>query len=59
MSDFYDRLDRAEKDAPPPPPEGADWDFDDEGEMRKRFPKLCHLYLVPADERDEILPEDE
>ena len=22
MSDFYDRLDREEKDAPPPPPEG-------------------------------------
>lgn len=47
MSDFYDRLDRAEKDLPPPPPEGDDWDFDDEAEMRARFPKLCHLYLTP------------
>ena len=53
MSDFYDRLDRAERDAPPPPPEGTDWDFDDEGELRKRFPKLCHLYLIPADEKEE------
>ncbi|AMV27076.1 hypothetical protein VT84_21925 [Gemmata sp. SH-PL17] len=51
MSDFYTRLDRAEVDSPPPPPEGADWDFEDESEMRKRFPKLCHLYLIP--ERDE------
>jgi len=55
MSDFYERLDREEKDAPPPPPEGADWDFEDETEMKKRFPKLCHLYLVPADEKDEIV----
>ena len=52
MSDFFDRLDRAEKDAPPPPPEGADWDFDDEAELRKRFPKLCHLYLIPPDEKE-------
>jgi hypothetical protein len=50
MSDFYDRLDRAEKDLPPPPPEGEDWDFEDEAEMRKRFPRLCHLYLPPPDE---------
>ena len=54
MSDFYDRLDRAEKDAPPSPPEGTDWDFEDETEMRRRFPRLCHLYPIPADE-----PEDE
>lgn len=50
MSDFYDRLDREEKDLPPPPPEGDDWDFEDETEMRKRFPKLCHLYLIPAED---------
>ena len=49
MSDFYERLDRAEQDLPPPPPEGDDWDFDDEAEMRTRFPKLCHLYLTPAE----------
>jgi hypothetical protein len=52
MSDFYDRLDRVEKDAPPPPPEGGDWDFEDAAEMRKRFPKLCHLYLVPDDGKE-------
>lgn len=58
MSDFYDRLDREEKDSPPPPPEGTDWDFDDEAELKKRFPNLCHLYLIPADERDEIVEGD-
>jgi hypothetical protein len=47
MSDFYDRLDREERDLPPPPPEGTDWDFEDVDEMRRRFPRLCHLYLVP------------
>lgn len=52
MSDFYERLDRAEKDLPPPPPEGTDWDFEDEEEMRKRFPNLCHLYLVPIEEEE-------
>ncbi|HUR54757.1 MAG TPA: DUF4240 domain-containing protein [Gemmataceae bacterium] len=50
MSDFYERLDREEKDMPPPPPEGDDWDFEDEAEMRKRFPRLCHLYLIPAED---------
>src|SRR6476469_6749965 len=49
MSDFFDRLEREEKDLPPPPPEGEDWDFEDEAEMRKRFPRLCHLYLIPAE----------
>ncbi len=46
--DFYDRLDRAEADLPPPPPEGVDWDFEDEAEMRKRFPRLFRLYAAPA-----------
>jgi len=50
MSDFYERLDRAEADSPPPPPEGTDWDFDDEAELRARFPNLCHLYLTPPEE---------
>src|SRR5436190_667674 len=59
LSDFYDRLDREEKDAPPVPPEGTDWDFEDEEEMKKRFPNLCHLYLIPADERDEIVEGSE
>lgn len=49
MSDFYERLDRAERDAPPPPPEGTDWDFDDPAEQRRRFPKLFALYAPPAD----------
>ncbi len=49
MSDFYDRLDREEKDLPPPPPEGIDWDFDDPDEQRNRHPRLVHLYLVPQD----------
>lgn len=49
MSDFYERLDREEKDLPPPPPEGTDWDFEDAAEMRRRMPKLCHLYLVPTE----------
>ncbi len=54
MSDFYERLDRAEKDSPPLPPEGNDWDFEDAEEMKKRFPRLCHLYPIPAEE-DEIV----
>jgi hypothetical protein len=49
MSDFYERLDRLEKDALPPPPEGEDFDFEDETELRKRYPKLCHLYMIPND----------
>jgi hypothetical protein len=53
MSDFFERLDRAEGDAPPPPPEGTDWDFEDEAEMRKRYPRLCHLYPTRADEMAE------
>lgn len=48
MSDFYERLDKVERDAPAPPPEGPDWDFEDEAEMKRRFPNLCHLYLTPA-----------
>ena len=52
MSDFYERLDREEKDLPPPPPEGIDWDFEDEEELKRRFPRLCHLYLVPPDEEE-------
>ena len=50
LSDFYDRLDKVERDAPAPPPEGTDWDFEDEAEMKKRFPNLCHLYLVPPED---------
>ena len=50
MSDFYERLDRAESDLPPLPPEGIDWDFEDEGEMKLRFPRLSRLYLVPVEE---------
>ena len=46
--DFYDRLERAEADLPPPPPEGIDWDFEDETEMRRRFPRLFRLYAAPA-----------
>jgi len=44
--DFFDRLDREEAGLPPPPPEGADWDFEDEGEMRRRFPRLFRLYAA-------------
>ncbi len=46
--DFYDQLDHAEADLPPPPPEGIDWDFEDESEMRRRFPRLFRLYAAPA-----------
>ena len=53
MADFYDRLDREEKDLPPPPPEGDDWDFEDDDEMRRRFPRLCHLYLIPQEDGGE------
>jgi hypothetical protein len=42
--DFYDLLDREEKDLPPPPPEGDDWDFEDEAQMRTRLPKLWAVY---------------
>jgi hypothetical protein len=57
MSDFYERLDREEKDLPPPPPEGVDWDFEDQDEMKRRFPRLCHLYLVPPDEEEAEAPQ--
>ncbi|MFO0802871.1 MAG: DUF4240 domain-containing protein [Gemmataceae bacterium] len=50
MSDFYERLDRAEKDLPPQPPEGIDWDFESEEEMKRRFPRLSRLYLLPVEE---------
>lgn len=50
MSDFYERLDRAEKDLPPQPPEGIDWDFESEEEMKQRFPRLSRLYLAPVEE---------
>jgi len=53
MADFYERLDREEKNLPPPPPEGEDWDFEDEHEMRRRFPRLCHLYLIPQEDGGE------
>jgi hypothetical protein len=53
MSDFYERLDREEEDLPPPPPEGVDWDFEDEEEMKRRFPRLCHLYLNPPEEEQQ------
>src|SRR5437667_11066576 len=53
MSDFYERLDREEKDLPPPPPEGIDWDFEDDDQMRRRFPRLCHLYLIPQEDGGE------
>jgi hypothetical protein len=52
MSDFYEKLDREEENLPPPPPEGIDWDFEDDNEMKKRFPNLCHLYLIPAEEEE-------
>ena len=42
--DFFDQLDRAEAGLPPPPPEGVDWDFEDAGEMQRRFPRLYRLY---------------
>jgi hypothetical protein len=48
--DFYDRLDRAEADSPPPPPEGDDWDFEDDAEVRRRFPRLSRLYLTAAED---------
>jgi hypothetical protein len=53
MSDFYERLEKAEREAPPPPPEGPDFDFEDEAELRKRYPRLCHLYLNPPAEATE------
>lgn len=46
--DFYERLERVEADMPPPPPEGIDWDFEDESEMQHRFPKLSRIYAAPA-----------
>ncbi len=54
MSDFYERLDRAEVDLPPAPPEGIDWDFEDVEEMKRRFPNLSRLYLVPVEEEEEV-----
>ncbi|HSQ57690.1 MAG TPA: DUF4240 domain-containing protein, partial [Gemmata sp.] len=53
MSDFFERLDREEKDSPPAPPEGEDFDFEADEEMWKRYPNLCHLYLVPQDGESE------
>jgi hypothetical protein len=48
--DFYERLDRAEAGLPPPPPEGNDWDFDDDAEVRRRFPRLYRLYAAAREE---------
>lgn len=44
-TDFYQEL--AKLDRPRlPVDEGTDWDFDDDEEMRRRFPSLCRLYIV-------------
>lgn len=44
--DFFDRLDREEAGLPPPPPEGQDWDFEDDAEMARHFPRLSRLYAA-------------
>jgi hypothetical protein len=54
-SDFYQRLGRANAAAPPA---GARWDFDDEAELRRRFPRLCELYSPAPDPPDEIVERE-
>ena len=31
------------------PVAAEDFDFEAEEELKRRYPRLCHLYLVPAD----------
>jgi hypothetical protein len=47
--EFYDELKRLGGSADEAE-EGEDWDFDDEDEMRRRFPRLCRLCLPEPDE---------
>jgi hypothetical protein len=42
--DFYERLDAGKWKFGRLPPEGKDWDFDDEDEFRRRFPRLAAIY---------------
>src|SRR5262245_58831421 len=48
--DFYDRLDAGRWDFGPLPAEGENWDFDDEDEFRKRFPRLAAMYANDDDD---------
>ncbi len=45
----YDAFDRAMRfrhpAAPPPPPLAPFWDFDDDGQVRARLPRLAEMYL--------------
>jgi hypothetical protein len=47
MSDFYQQV-RQLRAAVPPGPTGDDSDLDDEGALRRRFPRLAALYPPPA-----------
>jgi hypothetical protein len=48
--DFYERLEAGRWNFGPLPDEGKDWDFNDEDEFRKRFPRLAAMY---ADDENE------
>ena len=52
MSDFPQRVERAQQELPggPPVPAGTNWDFNDPAALRERLPGLCDLYLIPPEE---------
>jgi hypothetical protein len=47
--EFYRELDRLSGHFPAAD-EGEDWDFDDNDEVRRRFPRLARLYLSESEE---------
>jgi hypothetical protein len=51
--DFYAELDRARKRGSGQDLQGEDWDFDDDDEVRRRFPRLAAIYCGPGGEEDE------
>lgn len=44
-ADYFTELDRLTPEYQHPD-EGEDWDFEDDKEMRRHFPRLCELYLT-------------
>ena len=49
--EYYVELDKLRgQSRPAEEDEGEDWDFDDDEEMRRRFPRLSRLYLSETEE---------
>jgi hypothetical protein len=47
--EFYEELEKRGR-LPVESEEGEDWDFDDNDEMRRRFPRLCKCYLSESED---------